>query len=203
MVMPKERHYLLGDSLLALLSHVEAQDAIGIEGSAREDKVDPLGRLEAVLMKGQIPFRRGDDQLDFGVAGCGLTTAWFRVSQNGRLSTLIGEFGFRVPPEKRGLICEFCNAVNYYVLAFGSLELDPENGNVQLRHELLWPGEGTFGQAELGWFLGFSAKVIADVSRPVADLAFGSSDVDSALERVKQACRAQDARSRLHERAPA
>lgn len=147
--------------------------------------MNALDQIEAVLLNGGVRFQRKDDQLGFAIMGCGLTTAWFRIFQNGRLLILVGEFGFGVLPNKRAQVCEFCNLVNHYVLSFANLELDPENGNVQVRHALLWP-DGNFGEAEVRWFLGSSAKIIADLSGPLADLVFGSEDMASALEKVKE-----------------
>jgi hypothetical protein len=154
--------------------------------------MEALDQIEGVLLRGGIHFQRQDDQIAFVVTECGVTTAWFHIIQNGSLSVLVGEFGFRVPAENRALVYEFCSAVNYQALSFANLELNPENGSVQLRHVLVWPDEGTFSEAQLKWFLASSARIVANLSRPLGDIVFGSTSVQSALERVIELFQLED-----------
>jgi hypothetical protein len=111
------------------------------------------------------------------VSRCGPFDATFRIYENGFITVLIGTLQFPIPTARRAAVAEFCSYANYALLAYGDLEIDPEDGSVAFRHSLFVPNSASIEDEQLRWFVGSSAMVLGNMSRPIATVATTNVDV--------------------------
>jgi hypothetical protein len=117
---------------------------------------------------------------------CGPFDATFRIWQNGFLTVLMASTDFTVPPERRSTVAEFCGYANYLLLVFADVEINPDEGNIVLRHSFMVPIEGVLDDDQLRWFIASSARLLASMSKPIITLASGTGDVKTELREARE-----------------
>jgi hypothetical protein len=144
-----------------------------------------LVQLKRIFEHDGLDFDCHQGQFWFAMR-CGPFDATFRIWQNGFLTVLMATTDFTVPPEHRSAVAEFCGFANYALLVFGDIELNPEDGNVVLRHSFMVPIEGVLDDDQLRWFIASSARLLASMSKPIVTLASGNADVKAVLSEARQ-----------------
>lgn len=125
------------------------------------------------------------DQFWF-VSRCGPFDATFRIYENGFITVLVATLQFPIPGGRRAAVAEFCAYANYSLLAYGDLEMDPEEGTVAFRHSLFLPSSAAIEDEQLKWFIGSSAMVLGNMSRPIAAVATTNVNVLEFVNRTRE-----------------
>lgn len=147
-----------------------------------------LDQLQEIFTADGFSFQREEAQFLFR-ANCGLFDTTFRVFETALVVVLIGEVSVHAPPGRRMAVMEFCNAANFVLLTHGNLEMDPADGQVQLRQTLMPPFTGELADSQLRFFISSATRHIAILSPGLAQVVINGADAQAVVAEMKDAFR--------------
>jgi len=144
-----------------------------------------LDAIQEIVAEIGIESWRERDQL-YVRADDGENQITFRIYQSGYVLVLLGLFPVAAPPERYDAMVEFANRTNFGALVVGNLEVNPDDGFVQLRVFLLL-ADNRPPRLQLRWFVTVALGTAATLAPGIAKVAMMNADPFLAATEVQMA----------------